>query len=97
MAVLTDKLKTDKGKEIVCTHANSFDAQAAWQELVAHHTSSTQAEADAESILHYLISSRINDGSWKGTTHAYIFHWLHQVYQYGKKVGDSLPVTHKLA
>ena len=97
MAVLTDKLKTDKGKEIVRTHADSFDAQAAWQELVAHHTSSTQAEADAESILHYLISSCINDGSWKGTTHAYILHWLHQADQYDEKADDSLPATHKLA
>ena len=37
---------------------------------------------DATSILTYITISRLGDGNWKNTTHAFILHWQNQVRKY---------------
>ena len=46
-AVLESKVLVSKGKEIVRCHDVDANAQLAYKELLAHHTSSTLAEIDA--------------------------------------------------
>ena len=43
---------------------------------------STKAALQASSLLSYITSVTLGDGSWKGTTHAFILHWQDQVRKY---------------
>ncbi len=81
-------LLTDMGKSLVRKHHATADAQALYQEIHAHHNKSTRADIDASQILSYVTSVRIGDGSWKGTTHAFVLHWQNQI-----RIYDSLPTA----
>ncbi len=74
-AVFARTLQTDKGKSLVRTYQNSFDAQAIYKYLVIYSKSSTKATLDCASILEYLTSARLGDGKWKGNTQSFILHW----------------------
>ena len=52
------------------------------KELKEYALSSTKASIDASSLLTYLTTTRLGDGKWKGTTHAFILHWQDQVKKY---------------
>ena len=43
---------------------------------------STKASMEASSLLSHITTSKLDDGKWKGTTHAYILHWQDQVRKY---------------
>ena len=75
-------LLTDQGKAFVRDYANTYDAQSIYRDLCAYALQSTKASLDSSAILSYLTSVRIGDGSWRGTTHAFIFHWQDQVRKY---------------
>ena len=76
--------KTDKGKSIIAQYQDKHDAQKMYAALVRHQTKSTKAELTSEELMEYLISSRINDGKWRGTTESYILHWHKQLQDYNK-------------
>ena len=81
-AVFEKTLLTDKGKALVRTHQRKYDAQAIFKELCDYALSSTKASMDASSLLTYITTTRLGDGKWKGTTHAFILHWQDQIRKY---------------
>ena len=81
-AVFEKTLLTDKGKALVRAHQSTYDAQTIYKELLDYASTSTKATMDATALLSYITTSNINDGKWKGTSHAYIIHWQDQVRKY---------------
>jgi len=81
-AVFERTLLTDKGKALVRTYQKTFDAQTIFKELQQYALLSTKATMDAATLLGYITTSNLDDGKWKGTTHAYILHWQDQVRKY---------------
>ena len=43
---------------------------------------STKATLDASSLLQYITTVKLGDGTWKGGCHAFILHWQDQVQKY---------------
>src|SRR5688572_19189780 len=74
-AVFEKTLHTDKGKALVRKHQLSFDVQKIYDELSEHAKNSTKATMDAASLLSYITTSTLGDGTWKDSTHAFILHW----------------------
>jgi hypothetical protein len=82
-AVLEQKVLTDRGKGIIRDHEHDYNAQKVYRKLVNHHLKSTKAMIDSSSILSYITSVRLGNGtSWKGTTEAFIIHCQNQVRLY---------------
>ena len=96
-AVFQKTLQTDKGKSIVRKYAKTSNAQKIYAELEEHHLTSTKAEAESENILNYLITSKIDDGKWKGNADSYILHWEKQVELYNDKSSVKLNEKHQRA
>jgi hypothetical protein len=88
-AAFERNLLTDQGKAFVRDYAQTYDAQAIYKDLCAYALQSTKASLDSSAILSYLTSVRCGDGSWRGTTHAFILHWQDQVRKYETLVPPS--------
>jgi hypothetical protein len=43
---------------------------------------STKANLSSSDLLSYITSTSIGHGSWKGSTHGFIFHWQNQLHLY---------------
>ena len=65
-AVFEKTLLTDKGKSLVCTYQQQYDAQKIYAELQDFALHSTNATMDALSLLQYITTSNLGDGNWKG-------------------------------
>ena len=85
MSVFKNHILTDKGKSIIAMHTAAGEAQLVWKELVEYHKESTQADNVCEMLLNYIVTSRIDDGTWTGSAHAYLLHWNKQVNDYNEK------------
>lgn len=81
-AVFERTLLSDKGKALVREHTGDFNAQAVYKELCTYALKSTKATLDSSTMLTYITSSRLGDGTWKSGTHAYLLHWQDQVRKY---------------
>jgi hypothetical protein len=81
-AVFEHTLLSDKGKALVREHTIDYEAQKVFKDLSAYSMKSTKATLDSSSILTYITSSRLGDGTWKGDTHSYLLHWQDQVRKY---------------
>ena len=81
-AVFESTLFTDKGKALVRKYYDSFDAQKCFHALQTYALSSTRAAIDSSALLSYITSVRYGDGSWRGSSHAFILHWQEQVRKY---------------
>jgi hypothetical protein len=81
-AVFQRCLLTDKGKTFVREHEQDGDAQTVFMKLQQHATQSTKALLDSSDILSYITSARLGDGTWRGTTHAFVLHWMDQIQLY---------------
>ena len=88
-AVLESRVLTDYGKSLVRDHEQDFDAQSVYTKLRAHHLKSTKAMIESSTILSYVTSVRLGKGEWKGTTEAFIIHWMNQVRLYERQVPKS--------
>ena len=88
-AVLETKVMTDRGKAIIRDHEHDFDAQKAYQKIKAYHLQSTKAKMESSVILSYITSAKLGEGTWNGTTEAFIIHWQNQVRLYEKHVPPS--------
>ena len=64
-------------------------------ELKEYHLTSTKVEFGDKGILNYLITSSVDDGKQKGTTHSYILYWEKQVALYNNKSSEKLAETHQ--
>ena len=74
-AMFEKTLLTDKGKSLVCQHQQTFDAQAIYKELVLYASQSTKAALTSSSLLSYITTTNLADGTWKGNTQSFILHW----------------------
>ena len=81
-AVFVRILKTDEGKAIACKYKSTFDAQSIYRELQEYATNSTQAVIDSNTLLQYITTACIVDGSWNGMTEQFVLHWMEQVRLY---------------
>ena len=70
-------LRTDKAKDIARKYKSRFDCQSIYRELQEYATDSTQA-----TLLQYITTACIDDGSWNGTTEQFVLHWMEQVHLY---------------
>ena len=80
--VFNDCLQTDTGKFLVRLHECDYNAQAIYEKLLAHATTSTQATIDTNELLSYLTSTKLNKAQWRGTHHAFVLHWCDQLRKY---------------
>ena len=78
-AVFERTLLTDQGKALVRLYEDTSDARQIYSTMVNLMQKSTQAAIDSSKLISYITSVRYDDGSWRGTTHAFILHWLEQV------------------
>ena len=80
---------TDRGKAIIRDHEHDFNAQQAYQKIKSYHLKSTKAKMESSTILSYITSTKLGDGTWNGTTEAFIINWQNQVRLYEKHVPPS--------
>jgi hypothetical protein len=73
-------LQTDEGKVVVCSHVPNHNAQKIYKEFLKVMTQSTEALMDSGSLLLYLTSAKINDGSWRGDTKAFVLNWVDKLH-----------------
>jgi len=85
MSVFKTHILTDQGKSIIANYTATGKAQQVWKELEIYHKQSTQAENVCEILLNYIVTSRIDDGTWTGTAQGYLLHWNKQVNDYNEK------------
>ena len=85
-------LQTDEGKVIVRSHDVDRNAQVIYAELLHVMTQSTEAMMDSGELLSYLTTVKISDGSWRGTTKAFVLNWIDKLRLYH----ELIPVTDRL-
>ena len=90
-AVFIHVLKTDKGKAIVCKYKGTFNAQSIYHELQEYASKSTQAVIDANTLLQYITTASLSDGSWNGTTEQFVLEKMHfrSRYKYTSQIHTS--------
>ena len=54
---------------------------------------STQAIIDANTLLQYITTASLSDGSWNGMTEQFILHWLEQVRLYEELIDVSAALS----
>ena len=86
-AVFERIVQTDAGKDIVRQHENDYDAQKVYEELEAHHFSSTKAKMSQSDTLKHLTTLKAGDG-WNGTAESLVLHIIEQFRVYKKLVED---------
>ena len=84
--IFLTNLLIDKDKEIVRKYNQYFDAQSIWKEYSDHCMKSTAAQINTSDLLTYITSVCIDDGSWRGSTGAFIIHWMEQVCRYEEHI-----------
>jgi hypothetical protein len=55
------------------------DGQTVWTNIVTEAKKSMTAHISSQSLTAYLTTSKIQDGSWRGTDNAYLNHWNKQM------------------
>ena len=95
LAVLEDKVQSDQGRKIVREHIDSGNAQLIFDKVVKHHTGSTAAHLDANKTYRYLMTQQLSSGTWKGSTSAFVLHWMEQCWHY-EHVKTPIPDEQKL-
>jgi hypothetical protein len=65
------------------------DGQTVWTNIVTEAKKSMMARISLQSLTAYLTTSKIRDGSWRGTDTAYLNHWNEQM----SKLVEYLPTT----
>ena len=79
------------GIVFVGQHEVDRDAQKIFEKVINFYLHSRTADIDASSMLKYITSAKLGEGTWNGTTVAFISHWQKQVRQYNKIV-DQIDV-----
>jgi hypothetical protein len=65
------------------------DGQTVWTNIITEAETSTTARISSQSLTAYLTTSKIQDGSWRGTDTAYLDHWNKQM----RKLVEYSPTT----
>jgi hypothetical protein len=77
--IFEQTLQSDKGKAIMRAYEDTFDAQSIYKEMYDYCNRSTRAQLTSSTLLSYITSTRLGDGSWKSGTNKFILHWEEQV------------------
>ena len=56
---------------------------------------STTAKINIRKICQYITNVRINDGSWRGPTSAFLTHWTEQVHIYDENVDSTVKLSNE--
>jgi hypothetical protein len=80
-SVLNHVFLTDKGKSIVRKHMHSFDARAAYAEMVEHMTNSTKAQHKKQELLEFLVTSRFGENVVRTTATHFILTYMEKFRQ----------------
>jgi hypothetical protein len=91
--VLKRILQTDEGKVIVRSHDADHNAQSIHAEFLQVMTQSTEAIMNSGELLSYLTTTKISDGSWRGTTKTFILNWIDNLRLYH----ELIPVADRLS
>jgi hypothetical protein len=75
-SVFERTLQTDEGKVIVRSHDSDRNAQLIYSKFLQVMMQSTEALMDSGELLSYLTTAKISDGSWRGTTKAFVLNWI---------------------
>jgi hypothetical protein len=65
-------------------YEHDFNAQKVYKKLKDYHLKSTKAKIESSVILSYIASANLGDGTWNGTTEAFVINWQNQVRLYEK-------------
>jgi hypothetical protein len=65
------------------------DGQTVWTNIITEAKKSTMAHISSQSLTAYLTTSKIQDGSWRGTDTVYLNHWNKQM----RKLMEYSPTT----
>jgi hypothetical protein len=86
-AVFEKTLLTDQGKAYVREFEKESDAQSIYRRISEHAIKSTKASLEASTILSYITSCKLGEGSaWRGPTASFVLHWQNQVRLYEAQV-----------
>ena len=85
-AVFERTLLTDMGKTFIRKFESTANAQAIYKAMVEYSQESAQASIDSSTILRYVASARIGDGSWRGNSRAFVLNWMDQIRLYEKLI-----------
>jgi hypothetical protein len=84
-AVFERTLQTDKKGHCTCTQSH-INVQLVYKEMYEYCYWSTRAMLKSSTLLSYITSACLRDGSYKSGTHKFILHWVEQIHQYEKLV-----------
>ena len=87
-AVFGHTMLTDMGKTFVCKFEPTAkkNAQAIYKAMMEYSQESAQASIDSSTILQYIASACIGDGSWRGASQAFVLNWMGQIRLYEKLI-----------
>ena len=80
--VFASNLLTTKGKELVRTYEEQYDAQSIYEALKEYHRISEKASGDKKALLFFINNNQLTDDTWFDTHDNYITHWNDQVRLY---------------
>ena len=79
--VFLNTVKTRFGEATLKKHSKDCDAQAFYQELVQHYTSSTTSQIRSDHYLNFISTAKL-DSSWKKSLTAFLYTWEDQLRLY---------------
>ena len=82
-----------KGRPSSAKYKGTYNAQSIYRELQEYASKSTQAVIDANTLLQYITTASLSDGSWNGTTEQFVLHWLEQVHRYEELIDFSTALS----
>ena len=82
--IFQDTLRTPGTQSIVKAHLGDMDTCRIWAELCQVQNSSMNTEFKTQQLSTYLTSTRLKDGSWKGSQENFILHFKEQVRLYNE-------------
>jgi hypothetical protein len=74
-SVLSAKLKTDTGMEIIRNHDLDRNAQLVWKELVDHHQNSQVGVYKKEELFRHLMNHKYDSNVWKGSISSFVINY----------------------
>jgi hypothetical protein len=85
--VLEKTLLTDQGKAYVREYEKESVAQSIYRRISEYAIKPTKASLEASSILSYITSCKLGEGSaWRGPTASFVLNWQNQVRLYENQV-----------
>ena len=97
-SVLNHVFLTDKGKTIIRKHMPTFNARAAYAEMVQHMTVSTKAHHKKQELMEFLVGSKFGDNVTRTTATHFILLFQEKFRQLDElsTVPEQLTESHKM-